>query len=68
MTKNITVPRDLVKQLHEGLIQIEEVLVTLEELLDKEGQRRTKKAEEEYRKGEYIVVENAKELKERLKC
>jgi len=68
LTKNITVPRDLVKQLHEGLIQIEEVLVTLEELLDKEGQRRTKKAEEEYRKGEYIVVENAKELKERLKC
>ena len=68
MTKNITVPRDLVKQLHEGLIQIEEVLVTLEELLDKEGQRRTKKAEEEYRKGEYIVVENAKELKERPKC
>ena len=66
MTESITVPRDLVKQLHEGLIRVEEVLVTIEELLDKKGRRRTKKAEAEYSRGEYIVVENTKELMEKL--
>ncbi len=67
MTESITIPRDLLKQLHEGLIRVEEALATLEELTNKEGMRRTRKAEEEYKKGKYIVVENAKELKEKLK-
>ena len=67
MTESIAIPRDLLKQLHEGLIKVEEALATLEELTNKEGMRRIKKAEEEYRKGEYTVIENAEELKEQLK-
>ena len=67
LTESITIPRDLLKQLHEGLIRVEEALATLEELMNKDGMRRVKKAEEEYRKGEYTVIENAEELKEKLK-
>lgn len=67
MVDSIAVAGDLLRQLHEGLIQVEEVLATLEELLDREGRRRTKKAEEEYRKGGYIAVEDYEELKEGLK-
>jgi hypothetical protein len=40
------------------------VLATLEELMDEEGVRRTRRAEEEYRRGEYVAVENSSELQE----
>lgn len=32
--------------------------------MDKEGLKRIRKAEEEYRKGEYITVQNGREIKE----
>jgi len=63
LTENITIPKDLLKELREGLLRVEEVLATLEELTNREGLERTRKAEEEYKKGEYVIVENAKELK-----
>jgi len=34
------------------------VLATLEELLNEEGLKRIREAEEEYRRGDYIVVES----------
>ena len=67
MTENITIPKDLLKELREGLLRVEEVLATLEELMNREGLERIRKAEEEYKKGEHIIVENAKELKKKLK-
>jgi len=48
------------------LSKVEEVLATLEELLNEEGLRRVHEAEEEYRKGSYIVVESNKEVEKLL--
>ena len=45
---------------------MEEVLATLEELLNEEGLRRVREAEEEYRKEDYIVVESGKEVEKLL--
>ena len=67
MTENITVPKGLLRELREGLARVEEVLATLEELVDREGLDRMEKAEGEYEKGKYITVGDAGELRKRLK-
>ena len=59
MAESIAIPKTLLKHLYMGLAKVEEVLATLEELMDKEGLERTRKAEEEYRKGEYITVKSS---------
>ena len=66
MTEYITIPKELLKELHEGLVKVEEVLATLEELTNIEGLNRIKRAEEEYKKGEYITVKNAEEIRKKL--
>jgi len=50
-----------------GLAKVEEVLATLEELMDKKGLERIRKAEEEYRQGEYITVQSSSEIKKLLR-
>lgn len=67
MGDSVTIPKELLKELHEGLIKIEEVLATLEELMDEEGVRRIRRAEEEYRRGEYVAVENSSEVEKLIK-
>jgi len=62
LTEHITIPKGLLKELHEGLVKVEEVLATLEELTNREGLNRIKRAEEEYKKGEYITIKNAEEI------
>jgi len=42
LTESRTVPSDLQKQLHEGLIRVEEALATLEELMNKDEMGRIK--------------------------
>lgn len=66
MTEYITIPKELLKELQEGLIRVEEVLATLEELTNREGLERIKRAEEEYNKGEYIIVQNTNEIRKKL--
>lgn len=63
MAESIAIPKTLLKDLCVGLAKVEEVLATLEELTDKEGLARIHKAEEEYRKGDYITVQNSSEIK-----
>jgi len=65
LAKTITIPEELLKDLYAGLARVEEVLATLEELMDKEGLKRIRKAEEEYRKGKFETVRNSGEI-ERL--
>lgn len=55
-------PRSVLRQLQEHAGQIEEIIATLEELADREGMRRTKSSLKQYEKGEYVVVEDAKQL------
>lgn len=63
MADSITIPKGLLKDLYRGLAKVEEVLATLEELMNKEGLERIRKAEEEYRKGEYVTVQSSSEIK-----
>ena len=65
MAKTVTIPEELLKDLYVGLARVEEVLATLEELMDKEGLKRIRKAEEEYRKGKFETARNSGEI-ERL--
>jgi len=64
---SVTIPKELLKELHEGLVRIEEVLATLEELMNEDGVRRIRRAEEEYRRGEYVVVETSSEVEKLIK-
>ena len=66
MTESVTVPKELLRDLYIGLAKVEEVLATLEELMDKEGLERIRKAEEEYRKGEFIRVKSSSEIEKIL--
>ena len=67
MTESITIPKGLLKDLYMGLARVEEVFATLEELMDREGLKRIRKAEEEYRKGGYITVQSSNEVKKAAK-
>lgn len=63
VAETVSIPKELLKDLYTGLAKVEEVLTTLEELMDKEGLERIRKAEQEYVKGEYITVQNSSEIK-----
>jgi hypothetical protein len=65
LAKTVTIPEELLKDLYVGLARVEEVLATLEELMDREGLERIRKAEEEYRQGKFETVRNSGEI-ERL--
>lgn len=43
MTEYVTIPKELLKDLFEGLVRVEEVLATLEELMNKEWLERNKR-------------------------
>jgi hypothetical protein len=62
----VVVPKELLRELVLELSKVEEVLATLEELLNEEGLRRIREAEEEYRKEDCTVVENSKEVEKLL--
>jgi hypothetical protein len=62
----VSIPKELLKDLYVSLIKVEEVLATLEELMDKEGLERIRKAEDEYKGGEYITVKSSDEIKKLL--
>ena len=66
LAKTIAIPEELLRDLYVGLAKVEEVLATLEELMDKEGLERIRKAEEEYEKGEFETVRNSGEIKRLL--
>jgi len=61
--ESVVIPKDLLRDLYIGLVKVEEVLATLEELTNKEGLERIRKAEKEYREGEYITVRDSSEIK-----
>jgi len=50
LTEAVTIPKPLLKELYEHFSKIEEILATLEELMDKEGLKRIKKSLEEYKR------------------
>ena len=58
----MSVPRSVLKELQQHARQIEEIIATLEELADKKGIRRIKNSLKQYEQGEYVVVEDPKQL------
>ena len=58
----VSVPKALLEELYVHFMKIEEILATLEELMDKEGLERIKKGLEEYKKGEYVVAESEEDI------
>ena len=62
MSESLSVPRSVLRELQEHARQIEEIIATLEELADKEGIRRIKSSLKQYEQGEYVVVEDPKQL------
>jgi hypothetical protein len=61
LAETVSIPKELLKDLYAGLVRVEEVLATLEELMDREGLERIRKAEREYVKGEYVTVKDSSE-------
>jgi len=66
LAMTVTIPKELLRELVLELSKVEEVLANLEELLNEEGLRRMREAEEEYRKGGYVVVDSGKEVEKLL--
>jgi hypothetical protein len=58
----LSVPRSVLRELQEHARQIQEIIATLEELADKEGIRRIRTGLKQYEQGEYVIVEDPKQL------
>jgi len=56
LTEVISVPRPLLKELYEYFAKIEEILATLEELMNKEGLERIEKSLGDYKKKDYVTA------------
>lgn len=66
MTEVVSVPRPLLKELYEHFAKIEEILATLEELMNREGLERIKKSLEEYKKKDYVTAKSPESIREAL--
>jgi len=66
LTEAVSVPRPLLKELYEHFVKIEEILATLEELMDREGLERIEKSLEEYKKKEYVTAKSPEKIREAL--
>ena len=63
LRESVVIPKGLLRELYDGLVKVEEVLATIEELMDREGLQRISKAEKEYEKGEYVTACGSNEIK-----
>lgn len=62
MTETIPIPKEVMRQLISGLAQVEEALATIEELADKEGLERIRKARKEYKNRDVVEIESGDTL------
>lgn len=67
MAGSVALPRELLKELREHIDRVEEILATLEEMSDKEGLERIRKATEEYRLGEVVSAESPEDIRKLLR-
>jgi len=66
LTEVISVPRPLLKELYEHFAKIEEILATLEELMNKEGLKRIEKSLKDHKKKDYVTVKSPESIREVL--
>jgi len=66
LAESVLVRRSLLKELYEHFAKIEEILATLEELINRKGLQRIKKNLEEYNRKDYVTAKNSESIKEAL--
>jgi len=62
----VSIPRPLLKELYEHFAKIEEILATLEELMNKEGLERVEKSLEEYKRKDYVTAKSPESIRKAL--
>lgn len=66
MSEAVAIPKPLIKELYKYLARIEEILATIEELMDEESLKRIKKSLAEYKKREYVTAKNSRDIRKVL--
>jgi len=62
----VRLPKSVVAGLYEASVRFEQIIETMEVLLDKKTMRRIKVGENEYRKKAYVLARNAEEIRKVL--
>ncbi len=65
-SQTVKLPRSVVAGLYEASVRFEQIIETMEVLLDKKTMRRIKVGENEYRKKAYVLVREAEEIRKVL--
>ena len=66
LTEAVAIPKPLIKELYEYLARIEEILASIEELMDEESLKRIKKSLAEYKKRQYVTAKNPNDIRKIL--
>jgi uncharacterized protein YhaN len=65
-SQTVRLPRSFVVGLYEASVKFEQIIETMEVLLDKKTMRRIKLGEREYRRKAYILAREAEEIRKVL--
>jgi uncharacterized protein YhaN len=65
-SQTVKVPRSVVARLYEASVRFEQIIETMEVLLDKKTMQRIKLGERQYRKKAYVVARDAEEARKVL--
>jgi len=65
-TETVKLPRSMVEELYQASLTFNEVMETLEVLLDKPTIRRLKIEEREYSRGKYVVAKTRDEIEKAI--
>lgn len=60
------IAKDVVEEMYRASVRVAEILETLEVLLDKKTMRRIKRAEQQYRRMQYVVARGPREIRKVL--
>ena len=65
-TQTVRLPRSVVAGLYEAYVRFEQIIETMEVLLDKKTVQRIRLGEKQYRKKAYVLVREAEEIRKVL--
>ena len=65
-SQTVRLPKSVVAGLYEASVRFEQIIETMEVLLDKKTMQRIKLGENEYRKKAYVVARDAEEIRKVL--
>jgi len=65
-TQTVRLPRSVVAGLYEAYVRLEQIIETMEVLLDKKTVQRIRLGENEYRKKAYVLAREAEEIRKVL--